>query len=120
MERSRLREDAALGPALFAGAIGVTASDQIGLRQIGAPLPALLIDQRPQPRAISTSFDPKIRYPARRLACAASSPAFPAVSPPPRMRAAIGLSCSSSSSADSPDRLVEQSDLLGKGIAEKA
>src|SRR6478752_5247275 len=54
-----LLEDATLCAALVACAISVASPDEIGFRQIGAVLPALLVDQCLQAGAIGAGLGPE-------------------------------------------------------------
>src|SRR5918995_2911421 len=51
-----LLEQAVLGDALGRAAIGIAAPGDIGTREVGLALPAALVDQRLQPRAIGAGL----------------------------------------------------------------
>ena len=114
-------EEAAFGMALRVGAVGITAPDQIGFGKIGTVLPALFVDQRLQPGAIGSRLgaeDTVAGTPrGRPLIEAAGDEARCFLPHAPGDGIVRGILIQP---ADGPDRLVEQGDLLGKGIAEKA
>lgn len=115
-----LLEKAALRLSILAGTVGVAAPAEVSLGKIAARFPALLVDKRLQARSVSAGFrtEDAIGGTASSL-LRVGAPLFPPrVSA--RMRAAIILSASSSSSAPTARTALSKSAICsGKASRKK-